>query len=48
MEVATTLGEIGPTAKDAIPALEKRVAEDDSAAVREAAEMALKKIRQTK
>jgi HEAT repeat protein len=48
VEVATTLGEIGPAAKDAIPALEKQAKEDESPAVREAAEVALKKIRQTK
>ena len=47
-EVAATLGEIGPAAKEAIPALEKRAKEDESPAVREACEAALKKIRQSK
>ena len=44
-EAAATLGLIGPSAKDAIPALEKAAKEDPSPAVREAAEAALKKVR---
>jgi HEAT repeat protein len=44
-EAAAALGLIGPSAKEAIPALEKAAKEDASPAVREAAQSALKKIR---
>ena len=45
VEVATSLGTIGPMAQAAIPALEKAAKDDESPAVRAAAAAALKKIR---
>jgi HEAT repeat protein len=46
IEAARALGDIGPMAKEAVPALEKQVKESESPEVRTAASEALKKIKQ--
>lgn len=48
VEAATTLGAIGPTAKAAIPTLQKTAKEAESPELRAAAEEALKKIQAAK